>query len=1091
VGEGITAHKGPIAWMAKNSVAANLMMAVIIIGGALGATRIKQEVFPAFDLDLVRVTVPYPGASPEEVEQGIVLAVEEAVRGLDGVKRVTSGASEGAGTVAVELLIEADPDRVLADAKSAVGRIRSFPEEAEDPDIAIASRKQRVVSLVIASDQELAALQELAERVREEVLKSPDVTQVDIEGVPALEISIEVSRERLEEFGLTLQDVATQVRFASQELPAGGIKTEGGEILVRLSDRKRSGAEFGDMILRSTASGASVKLSDVATIKDGYIETDQSNFYNGQPAVRVTAYRVGDERPQDVSDAMHSYVDELRAEVPENVTLAIWNDDSEMLRGRIDLLVRNARSGLILVLIVLSLFLNLRLAFWVSLGIPISFLGTFLFMPGLDLTVNMVSLFALIVTLGMVVDDAIIIGEAGYAKMLAGKSKLDAAIEGAKEMAVPVTFAILTTIAAFSPLLVIPGLFGKIFRIIPLMVISVLFFSLFESFFILPAHLAHMDSPPKGKIGRIARLLFAFFEEPFKILQAQVAKLLAWNINSVYRPVVRAAISWRYAAVAAAIAMFMGAVGLVGSGAVPFSFFPVLEGDVVTATVRFPYGTNVRRTEAAGELIRAGAAKAIEEFGGDAILRGTYLKIGSGPDQRGPRASGGETGSHVLAMEVNLVPTEEREFTSEAFKNAWQAATPEILGTESVIFSSNVGPSAGAAVAVQLSHRSNEVLGEASAELARSLATFSDLTNIENGYASGKQQLDFSLKEGPALALGLTTQMVAAQIRTAFYGAEALREQRGRNEIKVMVRLPEEQRRSEFDLEALQIRTPTGGFVPLGQVADFERNRAPTSIDREDGRRVVSVTGSLAPGVRSSANVLTEVTDQIIPRLEQDYPGLSAGLVGEQREQGEVFGSLGPNFILALFVIYSLLAIPLKSYVQPLVIMSAIPFGFVGAVLGHLVMGFELSFVSALGIIALAGVVVNDSLVLVDTTNRYRAMGGTAHDAIVNAGARRFRPILLTSLTTFFGLLPMIFETSVQAKFLIPMAISLGFGVLYATFIILLLVPSFYMVVEDLKVLVGAKDERAPTPGGWSPLGEVEEADEPAPAAPPLTPAPA
>ena len=1067
-----TKHRGPIAWMASNSVAANLLMAIILIGGAMSAMSIKQEVFPAFDLDLIRVTVPYPGASPDEVEQGIILAVEEAVRGVDGVKRVTSGAGEGAGTVAVELLIDADPDRVLADVKSAVDRIRSFPVEAEDPEIAIAARAQRVISLVIAGDQELRTLQELAEQAREDLLKSPDITQVEIEGIPALEIAIEVSRERLEEFGLTLQDVANQVRFASLELPSGGIKTAGGEILVRLSDRRRSGAEFGEIILRSTTSGASVKLSDVATIRDDYADTDLSNFFNGQRAVRVTAYRVGAETPQKVADATRDFADRMRGDVPGNVTVAVWNDRSEMLRGRIDLLVRNAKLGLVLVLIVLALFLNLRLAFWVALGIPISFLGTFLLMPGLDLTVNMISLFALIVTLGMVVDDAIIIGEAGYAKMLEGKSKLEAAIQGGKEMAVPVTFAILTTMAAFAPLLLIPGLFGKIFRIIPLMVISVLLFSLLESFFILPAHLAHLDSPPKGAVGRVARLVFAFFEAPFKILQAWVAKGLAWNIEYLYRPAVAAAISWRYVAVAVAMAMFMGAVGLVGSGTVPFSFFPVLEGDVITATVRFPYGTNVARTEAAGELIQEAAERTIEEFGGDAILRGTYLTVGSGPERRGPGPSAADSGGHVLAIQVNLVPTDQRDFTSEEFNNAWQAATPEILGTESVIFSSNVGPSAGAAVAIQLSHRSNEVLADASAELTEALGAFSDLTNIENGYASGKQQLDFTLKEGPATALGLTTQIVASQIRAAFYGSEALREQRGRNELRVMVRLPEEQRRSEFDLEALQIRTPSGGFVPLAQVAEFERNRAPTTIDREDGRRVVAVTAALAPGIKSSSDVLAEVNEQIVPRLMEDYPGLEAGMVGEQREQKEVFKSLGPNFILALFIIYALLAIPLKSYLQPAVIMSAIPFGFVGAIGGHLVMGYELSFVSALGIIALSGVVVNDSLVLVDTTNRYRRSGAGAWDAIVSGGTRRFRPILLTSLTTFFGLLPMIFETSIQARFLIPMAISLGFGVLFATFIILLLVPSFYMVMEDLLVLFGAEDERAPSPDGWVPIEE-------------------
>ncbi len=1038
-------RSGPIAWMARNHVAANLLMVVILAGGALGASRIKQEVFPSFDLDLIRVAVVYPGASPDEVEQGIVLAIEEAVRGVDGVKRVTSGASEGAGTVRAELLIDADPDRVLADVKAEVGRIRSFPEEAEDPQIAIAGRKQRVISLVIAGDQELQTLQAIAEGARVEMLNRKAITQVEIEGVPAQEIAIEVSRERLEEFDLTLQDVAAQVRFASLELPGGGIKTESGEILVRLSDRRQTGAEFGSMILRSTAAGGSVRLADIATVRDGYTETDQSSFYNGKQAVRVTAYRVGDETPQSVANAVRVYADELRGELPANVTLDVWDDDSEILRGRIDLLV-------------LALFLNLRLAFWVALGIPISFLGTFLLMPGFDMTVNMVSLFALIIVLGMVVDDAIIIGEAGYSKMLAGgRSKLDAAIDGAREMVTPVSFAILTTIAAFSPLLLIPGLFGKIFRIIPLMVIGVLIFSLLESFFILPAHLAHMGEDPR-------------WLRPITAVQSRVAAGLQTFIQRLYRPVVNLAVRWRYSALALAMAMFVITMSLVVSGIVPRSFFPALEGDVLSATVRFPYGTNVQQAEEAGRMLQASAEQTTQEFGGDEYLRGMFLQVGAVPPQRGPGPGGIETGSHIVSLEINLVPGEQRTFTSAAFKDAWQAATGEFIGAESVVFTSAIGPSAGAAVALQLSHSSSEVLATASADVAESLGAYSDLTSVENGFVGGKRQVDFKLKEAEARALGVTSQMVAQQIRTGFYGAEALREQRGRNEVRVMVRLPREQRLSEYDLEAMEIRAAGGGFVPLSQVAEFTRNRAPTKIDREDGRRVVTVQGALAPGVKSPTKVIESVNDELIPRLRSEYPGLQVGLVGEQREQGEVFASLGPNFLMALFIIFSLLAIPLKSYIQPIIIMSAIPFGFVGAIWGHLVMGYQLSFVSALGIIALAGVVVNDSLVLVDTTNRYRRQGATAHDAITHGGARRFRPILLTSLTTFFGLLPMIFEQSVQAKFLIPMAISLGFGVLFATFIILLLVPALYMIAEDIRVLFGAADERAPSEGDWQPV---------------------
>jgi len=1037
--------RGAISWMARNSVAANLFMLVILVGGFLGMMRVKQEVFPAFELDLIRVTTPYPGASPEEVEQGINLAVEEAVRGVDGVKRITSSASEGRGTVAVELLLQSDPDRVLADVKSAVGRIRTFPRDAEDPEIRIASMKQRVVSLVLAGDLPLQSLQQLAEKARDELVQDPGVTVVEVGGIPPNEIAIEISRTRLEEYGLTLQDVAQQIRASSLELPSGGIKTSAGEVLVRVADRRRSGAELGALVLRSTVAGGSVTLGEIATITDGFADTDQYSLFNGKPSVRVTAYRVGDETPSAVAQVVRDYGVRLDGELPDTVTVAIWDDRSDFLRGRIDLMLRNAALGGALVLIILALFLNVRLAFWVALGIPISFMGAFLLMPIQDQSVNMVSLFALIIVLGMVVDDAIIVGEAGYLRMAEGKSRLQAAVEGAHEVMVPVSFAILTTIAAFGPLLVIPGLFGKFFRIIPLVVISVLIFSLLESFFILPAHLAHI-----GRSGGWSR--------PFDVVQEKVSGALMRFVEERYQPFVATLIRWRYVVVSASIGVLLFGFGLVGSGTVPFSFFPILEGDVVTATIKYPYGTDVGRAEVAGSRLAESVTEVIESFGGESTVRGRFLKIGEGRSRRGPNSGSGERGSHIVTLELNLVPAEERDFTAEDFKNRWQTLAGEFIGSESAVFSSAVGPSAGAAVAIQLSHRDNSVLSRASADLQARLSSFKDLTNIENEFASGKRQLDFRLKEEVARPLGLTSQMVAIQLRSAFYGAEALREQRGRNEIRVMVRLPEQQRRSEHDLTALLIRTPSGSFVPLAEVAEFERSQAPTTIDREDGRRVVVVKGSLAQGVRSPTQVLRRLQDEVMPALEQSFPGLKTGMVGEQREQREMFRSLGPNFLLAMFVIFSLLAIPLKSYAQPLVIMSAIPFGFVGAVLGHLLMGYELSFVSAMGVIALSGVVVNDSLVLVDTTNRYRREGMSAFDAVVRGGVRRFRPILLTSLTTFFGLLPMIFETSVQARFLIPMAVSLGFGVLFATFVVLLLVPAIYMVVEDLVGLYASSD---------------------------------
>ena len=1056
-------HRGPIAWMARNPVAANLVMLIVIAGGILGLSRTKQEVFPEFSLDTVTVSVPYPGASPEEVEQGIVLAVEEAVRGLEGVKRVSSTSSEGVGSVQIELLLEADPEKVLADVKSEVDRIRSFPEEAEDPSVALAAARQYVISLVIAGDQDLSVLNQIAEDARAALIQHPDVTQVEIVGVPPLEVAIEVPRQALESLGLSLDDVARQVAASSLELPGGAVDTEAGELLVRVSDRSRSAADFADIVLRGTSAGATVRLGDVARITDGFEDSDQASYYGGRRAVRVTAYRVGDETPQRVADAVREQAERMRAELPESVEVAVWNDDSEILRDRIDLLVRNAIMGFVLVGVVLSLFLNLRMAFWVSLGIPISFLGAFLLMPSMGLSINMISLFALIVTLGMVVDDAIIVSENIYELQMKGMGRLEAAVAGSKQMAVPVSFAILTTAAAFSPMFVVPGVMGKIFRLFPAVVISVLLFSLLESFFVLPAHLGH-GREPGGRPTRFQRLV-AVLEHPGRVASATLEHLT----ETRYLPALRFGLENRYLAVAATAAVFFLSVGLVAGGVVPFNFFPILEGDVVSASIRLPYGTPIERTEQARAVLERSLEETIAGLEDPDIVEGIFTQVGQLPAS-GHGGGSAELGSHLLSIEVELVGSGERDLSARQFSALWLKNTPPIPGVEAMNFSSAAGPGAGAAVNVQLLHADTEVLAAASAELTEILRGYPDLINVENGYASGKPQLDFRLRDR-ASTLGLTNRELARQIRAAFYGTEALREQRGRSELKVMVRLPEAQRRSEFDLEQLLIRTPQGGYVPLPEVADFTRGRAPTSIQRDEGRRKINVSAELAPGVASSRDVLAAVTGEDLPGLLRKYPGLSAELVGQQRSQTESFDALGKNYLLALFAIYALLAIPFRSYTQPLIIMSAIPFGFIGAVFGHLVMGYSLSLISMFGIIALSGVVVNDSLVLIDAANQARARGLSAREAILWAGRRRLRPILLTSLTTFFGLTPMILETSVQARFLIPMAISLGFGVLFSTVIILGVVPALYLIVEDLHRLFGIDDRRDEAVSGAAPAG--------------------
>lgn len=1032
---------GAVAWMARNGVASNLLMIVIILGGVLGLLQVKQEVFPTFDLDIVAVQVPYPGASPSEVEQGIVLALEEELRGLDGVKRVTSTAGEGFGQVRAELLIEADKDKLLSDVKTAVDGVSSFPEEAEEPQVTLVSGRQQVISLVISGDQSESTLRAIAEEVREKLLQRDGVTQVDLQGARSLEVAIEIPQEALEAYGLSIDQVAAQVRASSLELPGGALKTEGGDLLVRVADRRLSGEEFADIVLRGTADGGHVRLGDIATIRDGFADEDLFSFYNGDPAIRVVAYRIGDETPTGVADQVKDLLQELRAELPPNIALDIWDDDSQLLAQRIDLLTRNAALGLGLVLLILTLFLDLRLALWVGLGIPISIMGAFTLMPTADVSINMISLFAFIVTLGMVVDDAIVVGENIHDHEKSGLSRLEAATRGAQQMIMPVTFSILTTIVAFSPMLFIPGFLGKLFRILPLLVIFVLSFSWLESFFVLPNHLSH-------SYGWLTRLVppLKWISQGADWVRAPVERALQYFLAEIYRPLLERLMQFRVAAFAGGFALVVASLGLVAGGVVPLTFFPKLEGDLVTVSARLPVGTPLDQTAHVQRKLEAGAERSVEALGGDAVFKGMYTSLGSGPPAQNGLA---ETGAHLVTVQVQLVPTDLRDFSAQEFSERWAAEVPPIAGVESIVFQSSVGPGAGAAVDVQLSHPDTEVLEVASAEVLQELRTYPALTDFENTFLAGKPQLDFQLLPAAA-TLGLTGNDVARQIRGAFFGSEALREQRGRNEVKVMVRLPEDQRDSEYHVERLQIRTPQGGMVPLSHVASFERGRAPTTISREDGQRVVNVKASLAPGVRSSSDVLESLETKLFPTLREAHPGLVVEFAGEQREQGEAFGSLGLNAGLAIVVMYALLAIPFRSYIQPIIVMLAIPLGLVGAIGGHLLMGYEISMISNFGMVALAGVVVNDSLVMIDAINKYRRSGDSALEAALKGGVRRVRPILLTSLTTFFGLAPMILETSVQARFLIPMAISLGFGVLSATALILLLVPPTYVIADDI-----------------------------------------
>jgi multidrug efflux pump subunit AcrB len=1020
--------KGAIAWMAGHSVTANLVMLVLLVGGIFLGFRIKKEIFPYFELDQVRISVPYPGASPQEVERGIVLAIEEAVQGLEGVNEVRSYAREGSGTVTVEMIEGENLQRLAQDIQSEVDRITSFPEEAEEPQVVIVSRKRYVVSLALYGDQSEGVLREYAEYLRDRLLQDPDITQVELTGVRNYEISIEISQNTLRTYNLTLEEIAQRIGRTSVELPGGAVKTPGGDVLVRVKERKDFGHEFGKIPVITANDGTQVLLEDIADIKDGFEETDNAATYNGKPTVMIEVFRVGDQTPVSVSNAVKNVLAEVNEQLPSGLSVVLRNDRSDIYRQRMGLLIKNGFMGLGLVFVLLALFLETRLAFWVALGIPISFLGSLLLLPTMDVSINMVSMFAFIVTLGIVVDDAIVVGENVYHHYQRGVPWLEAAVSGTREIAMPVTFSVLTNMVAFLPMFFVPGILGKVFKQIPVVVISVFAISLIECFFILPAHVGH-QKPPKKRF-------FAWIY----VRQQRFSKGFIRLVVHRYGPLLELALRWRYVTVSLGIAILLITVGYVKSGRLGFELFPKIESDYAMVTATLPFGSAFEKTEKVQQILVRAAQEVVAENGGKALMEGIFANISD----------------NTAEVRIYLTPPDKRPISTAKITERWRERVGGIPGLESILFESDAGgPGRGAAITVELSHKNIDLLEKAASEVAEALGFYPNVTDINDGFAPGKQQVDFQIKP-EARSLGLRSKEVARQIRHAYYGAEALRQQRGRNEIKVMVRLPKNERVSEYNLEEMILRTSTGSEIPLRYAVTINRGRAYTDINRRNGRRIVSVEADVRP--RSQAGqVLESLKTETLPALQKKYSGLTFSFEGRQADRRESMESLMRGLLVALLVIFAMLAVPLNSYLQPVIIMSAVPFGIVGAVIGHLIMGYSLSVLSMFGVVALCGVVVNDSLVLIDFANRKERTGMSRRNAVHEAGIQRFRPIILTTLTTFGGLSPMIFETSRQARFLIPMALSLGYGILFATVITLILVPSLYLIMDDLIGLADIK----------------------------------
>ena len=1052
-----------IAWFAENSVAANLLMLLVVAAGIAGLPTIKQQTFPDLDVDIIQIGVPYLGASPSEVEEGVCIRIEEELLGLDGIDQMTSSSAEGACGVTLEILSGYPLDRALAEVKNAVDSISTFPAETEKPIINHLALRRNTLQIALSGDASEFALRHYGEKIRDALLSLPNVTQVDMPTVRAYEISIEVSEASLRRYGLTFDEVATAIRRSSLDLPGGAIKTSSGEILLRAKGQAYTGDDYENIVIRKGTDGTRLRLGDVAQVIDGFEENDRYSAFNGDPAVLIGVYRVGDQKVISLARAVKSKLADLRASLPEALSLTVWRDDSSYLKDRLSILLRNAYGGFALVFVVLALFLRLRLALWVVLGIPVSVLGALAVFPVFGFSIDVLTLFAFIMVLGLLVDDAIVVGENIYTHQERAEDPLRSAIVGAQEVSVPVIFGVLTTVAAFLPMIAAPGSMGQFFGMIGLVVVISLFFSVIESQLVLPSHLGHHA----GK--NIADTSSKAASTRWKRLQTALSSSLTRLGRHGYLPVLRRALEWRYATAAGAIALLMVALAAVGTGRLRWTFFPPVESDYVSAVVTMPPGTPVERTAEAVEVVRQASTRLgtdlDSQFGEPrSVFKHVMTMVGGrvGAERGDPsEAPSTVSSSNVGEVSIELVGGDERRISPKDVVSLWRSRTPAILEADEVVFVSDYF-SFGDPINIQLNSMDVDELELAAEDLKQELAKYPGVFDITDSFKGGKAEIRLTILPA-AEALGLSLADLAHQVRQAFYGEEAQRIQRNRDDIRVMVRYPEAERRSLADLENLRIRTPSGGEVPFYAVATATMEQGYSTIKRVDRQRAINVLADVDESKGNAAEVLADLRVSVLPAIASAYPGVSHSMEGEQRRQREMFGALRRNYFLAMVLIYALLAVPLRSYGQPFIIMAVIPFGLVGAIAGHIIMGLNLSMMSTFGVVALSGVVVNSSLVLVHTVNRRRKEGSGLEQAVCEAGVSRFRPIVLTSLTTFAGLTPLLSETSMGAQFVIPMGVSLAFGVIFATAISLFLVPCSYLILEDLKRLLRPEQKAPPT----------------------------
>lgn len=1021
-----TRKEGAIGYMARNSIATNLLMLTLLGGGIFTMFKIQKEVFPEFQLDFVEVSVAYPGASPAEVEQGVLQPVEEAVRGVQGIKEIVSQAGEGSGNISIELVTGSERMRAFQDIDQAINRIRTFPDDIEQPEVRLQSRQRDVLQIGLYGAADIWTLRQLAERLRTILLNNPSITQVELGNVPDYETRVEIPRRNLQKYNLTLGQVADIIRQSSNDVPAGAVQTQSGEILLRMKERKQWAKEYGKITIVSSEDGAKVSLGDIATITDGFEETGYHGQFNQQNYVELRIFRIGDQSPLDIADVTESILKDFR--LPPGIKYRTDSNRASDYRERLSLLTENGILAIVIVLIILTLFLEYRLAFWVMTGMTISFIGGIIFLPLIGISVNMISMFGFLVVLGIVVDDAIVVGENVYEYRQKGLSPMQAAIAGTKDVSLPVVFSIVTTIVAFVPLLFMPGETGKFWQPLPAVVIVILAVSLLEALFILPSHLGHL----KKKTTKNKWVL------KLESWQRSFANGFDRFIENRYRPFLDVCLQYRYITLSIAVTLLLIVGGYGYSGHMGMIMMPEVAADEIEAGVRLPVGTTPDQAAKVARAISESTQRMFEEHNLYEVAEGIKTNV---------------RGQNFIDVEIVMLPPDQRDITAAEIIALWRDNIGDIEGVDQITFEAERGPGgARQDISVDLSHSDINVLERATAAFVERMEAFSNTRDVTDNYNKGKMQYDFKLLP-QGRNLGLTSDEVGRQVRDGFFGALAMRQLRGMNEIEVRVKLPLEERKNIKNLEKFLIRTPAGIEVPLMEVVEVEQKEAFSSINRRDGRRVVNVGMDVEPA-NTVNRVIASVQEETLPQLRADFPGITWSFEGSQADMRESTNTLKAGFAIAMLLIYALLAIAFSSYLQPLIVMTAIPFGIVGAVIGHILLGYDLSLVSLMGVIALSGVVVNDSLIMIDYANKRRKEGDAIYTSIHKAGLRRFRPIILTTMTTFGGLAPIIMETSSQAFYLIPMAISLGFGIVFATAIILVIVPCLYLGLEDVRLLM-------------------------------------